>query len=85
VGQYGTTSSLRFDGASPIKALQVRRSILNVILDFTGSQCRAANTAASFWINWRDLRDLLEKPGSDYVAMGPLHIPADCFTLKGYK
>jgi len=41
VGQNGTASSLSYDGASPIN--QVRR-ILNVILDFTGSQCRAANT-----------------------------------------
>jgi len=43
VGQYGNTSSSIYDVASPIKALYVRRRILNVILDFTGSQCRAAN------------------------------------------
>ena len=43
VGWYGTTSSLRYNGAILLRALKVRRRILNSILDLTGSQCSEAN------------------------------------------
>jgi len=50
VGQYGTASSLRYDGASPVKALSERRRILNVILDFMGASAEQP-LGSSYWSN----------------------------------
>ena len=43
VGEYGTSCSRRYAGASPFRALYVSR-ILKSILCFTGSQCRSTRT-----------------------------------------
>ena len=64
------------DGAILLRALKVRRRILNSILDLTGSQCSEANTgdmcslffvlvrtrAAAFWTSCRVFNYFLLEP-----------------------
>ena len=54
VGEYGTSCSRRYAGASPFRALYVSRRILKSILCFTGSQCRSTRTGVmwSYFRHW---------------------------------
>ena len=66
LGWYGASKSFRYAGASPFRALYIRRRILNLILYTTGSQWRLKRTgvicayflvrvtilAALFWHRW---------------------------------